>query len=136
MTTPHTIRLERTYSAPIERVFDAWTDPALMTQWYAPDPSWEIKAENDLQVGGSYTVAMGEHVVVGTYTEVERPHVVAFTWKWAAVDNPPSQVRVELAEVDDGTRLVLTHTDLVDADDVKNHEDGWNGCLVRLPAVL
>jgi len=136
MTTSHALRLERTLDAPVQRVFDAWTDPALLAQWYAPDPSWEIKVENDLRVGGAYTVAMGEHVVSGTYTEIDQPRLIAFTWKWAAFDNPPSQVRVELTEVDGGTHLVLTHTDLVDADDVKNHEEGWNGCLVRLPAAL
>lgn len=136
MTTAHAVRLERSLDAPVQHVFDAWTDPALMAQWYAPDPSWEVKAENDLRVGGEYTVAMGEHVVTGTYTEVEPPNVVAFTWQWAAFDNPPSQVRVELTEVDGGTHLVLTHTGLVDAADAKNHEDGWTACLIQLPAVL
>jgi hypothetical protein len=31
---------------------------------------------------------------------------------------------------------VLDHTDLVDAEDAANHQEGWEGCLRRLPEVL
>ena len=31
-----TIRIERMFDAPRERVFDAWTQPELLMQWYAP----------------------------------------------------------------------------------------------------
>jgi uncharacterized protein YndB with AHSA1/START domain len=135
-TTATEVRLERTIAAPIEKVYAAWTEPSLLTQWYSPNPAWETKITGDVVVGGDYEVHMGEHVVLGTYTELTPPHVIAFTWKWAAFDNPFSNVRVELSEVDGGTRLVLQHTDLVDAADAKNHEDGWVGCLDRLPSVV
>jgi hypothetical protein len=36
----------------------------------------------------------------------------------------------------EGTKLVLTHTDLADAEDAKNHEEGWVNCLNRLPEVV
>ena len=135
-TTDTTIVMERVLDAPIGRVFAAWTDPALMTQWYCPNPAWELRVERDLRVGGDYTVSMGPHDVVGRYTAIEEPTLLEFTWRWVEFDNPPSVVRVELSEVEGGTRLLLTHTDLADAEDVSNHADGWTGCLLRLSAVL
>ena len=135
-TTDTTIVMERMLDAPIARVFAAWTDPALMSRWYCPNPDWEITVERDLRVGGDYTLSMGPHDVVGRYTTIEEPTLLEFTWTWAEMGGEPSLVRVELTEVDGGTRLVLTHTDLADADDVTNHAEGWIGCLQRLPAVL
>ncbi|HSE70803.1 MAG TPA: SRPBCC domain-containing protein [Nocardioidaceae bacterium] len=134
--TKNTVRLERTLSAPIERVYAAWTDPSLLTRWYCPNPAWEVKVEGDIAVGGDYRVHMGDHVVEGTYTELQPPSVIAFTWRWLEFDNPASQVRVELTEVDGGTHLLLVHSDLADAEDARNHEEGWVGCLTRLVEVV
>ncbi|HEY3002939.1 MAG TPA: SRPBCC domain-containing protein [Kribbellaceae bacterium] len=135
-TTDTTVTMERTLQAPAQKVYDAWTQPELMAQWYCPNPAWELKAESDLRVGGAYVLTMGPHVVRGSYTELDEPRVIAFTWKWDAFEYPPSHVRVELTDTDGGTRLLLSHTELQDPDDVKNHLEGWEGCLNRLPAVL
>ena len=135
-TTDTTIVMERVLDAPIARVFAAWTDPALMTQWYCPNPAWEIRVQRDLRVGGDYTLSMGPHDVVGRYTAIEEPTLLEFTWAWVEFDSAPSLVRVELTAVDGGTRLVLTHSDLSDADDVRNHAEGWVGCLMRRPGAL
>jgi uncharacterized protein YndB with AHSA1/START domain len=134
--TEKTVRLERTLSAPIERVYAAWTDPTLLTRWYCPNSAWEIKVEGDIAVGGDYRVHMGEHIVEGTYTELQPPNIIAFTWRWVEFDNPASRVRVELTEVDGGTHLLLVHSDLADAEDARNHEEGWVGCLTRLSEVV
>ena len=135
-TSDTTIVMERTIDAPIARVFAAWTDPALMSRWYCPNPNLQITVERDLRVGGDYTVSMGPHDVLGRYTAIEEPTLLEFTWSWAGVHQASSLVRVELSEVAGGTRLVLTHSDLADPDDVRSHAEGWVGCLQRLPGAL
>jgi uncharacterized protein YndB with AHSA1/START domain len=135
-TTETGIRIERTFAAPIQRVYDAWTRPELLTQWYCPNPALELTVETDLRVGGEWVATMGPHVIRGRYTELDEPALVAFTWSWDAFEQPPSRVRVELTEVEGGTLMVLRHTDLQDAEDVTNHLDGWDGCFARLPEVL
>ncbi|MEV0286707.1 SRPBCC domain-containing protein [Kribbella sp. NPDC050820] len=52
----------------------------LLTQWYCPNPDLELKVQSDVQVGGEYVVEMGQHVVRGTYLEVEPPYRLAFSW--------------------------------------------------------
>jgi uncharacterized protein YndB with AHSA1/START domain len=135
-TTETGIRIERVLQATIDRVYDAWTKQELLTRWYCPNPELDLKVDADIRVGGSYVVTMGPHVVRGDYTELEPPRLVTFTWKWDHADGGASQVRVELSEVDGGTRMLLSHTGLENAEDVKNHLQGWEGDLVRLPLLL
>lgn len=136
MTVDTAIHLDRLLKATIRQVYDAWTRPELLSRWYCPNPELEITVDADVRVGGSYVVKMGPHVVRGTYTELDEPRLIAFTWRWDGAESEVSQVRVELTEVDGGTRMVLDHTGLENAEDVANHLQGWEGNLERLPSVL
>ena len=131
------VRIERTLTAPPERVFAAWTDPAILRRWYCPNPDLPLAVEADARVGGRYRVDMGEgrFVAEGEYTELVPGRVVAFTWRWTTSD-AVSTVRVELSPTPDGgTRLVLVHTGLADADDAQGHGEGWELSLARLAAL-
>lgn len=130
------IRVERVLRATIGTVYEAWTRPELLTRWYCPNPKLELRVEADVRVGGGYVVEMGPHVVRGTYLEVEPQRLLAFTWKWDEDDGQPSEVRVELTEVDEGTRLLLTHTGFATPEDAANHLQGWEPELDRLAALL
>ena len=132
------IRIERAIAAPPERVYAAWTDPALMNRWFCPNPALALEVTADVVVGGTYRVDMGEgrYVAEGTYTELVRPRIVAFTWRWTTSDDPVTQVRVELEPTDDGTHLVLVQTGLADLEDAQGHREGWELSLDRLPGVV
>ena len=90
MTVPaeatRVVRIERTFDAPAEEVFDAWTSEEVIGRWFRPREGWrKADAEVDLRVGGKVRVVMrmpdGEPVRAGgEYTLIERPHRLAFTW--------------------------------------------------------
>jgi uncharacterized protein YndB with AHSA1/START domain len=68
------VRVERTYEAPAEAVFDAWTNPEVLRRWWRADPSHEVTVVADVRPGGDYRLTMrrpdGEPMVVhGTYRE-------------------------------------------------------------------
>lgn len=130
------IRIERVLPATIRRVYDAWTRVELLTRWYCPNPDLELKVQADVQVGGEYVVEMGPHVVRGTYLEVEPPYRLAFSWKWDGDGDEPTRVQVELTEVADGTRMVVTHSGFGTAEDSANHLQGWEPELDRLAGLL
>lgn len=130
------VRLERVLPATIDRVYDAWTRPELLTQWYCPNPTLDLKVDADVRVGGDYVVTMGPHVVRGTYLEVDPPKLIVFSWQWDDGGGEVSQVRVELTEVADGTRMLLSHTGLSSAEDAAGHLEGWQAELERLVSVL
>ena len=55
----HVVRIERTFAASAEDVFDAWTSPEVMRRWFHRAPDWDTpEAEVDLRVGGKVRVVM------------------------------------------------------------------------------
>lgn len=52
------IRATRTFRAPPERVFDAWTDPAKLARWFGPDGFTTTTHEFDLRPGGAWRHTM------------------------------------------------------------------------------
>ena len=67
--------LVRTTDAPVERVWEAWTNPEQLKQWWTPAPWKTVEAETDLRPGGIFRTVMlspeGEKFPnLGSYLEV------------------------------------------------------------------
>jgi uncharacterized protein YndB with AHSA1/START domain len=52
------IRIERVFEAPLKAVWEAWTTPELVKQWWGPKGFWAPSIKIDLRVGGKYTYGM------------------------------------------------------------------------------
>jgi uncharacterized protein YndB with AHSA1/START domain len=109
-TTPtgpgHVIRLQRDYDAPIEDVWDAFTDPDRIGRWFLP-------ISGDYRLGGRYQF---EGNAGGEIVACERPERLKVTWAYgvAASDADVSEVEVRLSKLDDAsTRLDFEHTSVV-----------------------
>jgi uncharacterized protein YndB with AHSA1/START domain len=50
--------LVRLIDAPPEKVYRAWTDPALLKQWFTPKPWTAASAELDVRPGGANLIVM------------------------------------------------------------------------------
>jgi uncharacterized protein YndB with AHSA1/START domain len=81
VTTPsdREIAMIRTFDAPREMVFDAWTKPELIRRWLGSFGGWKFEVcEVDLRVGGKYRYVWrhpdGQKLAMGgVYQEVTRP---------------------------------------------------------------
>jgi uncharacterized protein YndB with AHSA1/START domain len=133
-----TVRLERTYEASVEAVFDAWTNPEVMRRWWKADPEQEVTIAADVRVGGDYRLEIrrpdGEELAVhGTYREVSRPDRLVYSWAWEGTGpyaNHESEVAVTFQEDAAGrTTVVIEHAGLLDDSSRANHARGWNGVL-------
>lgn len=134
-----TVRVERTYEAPAEAVFDAWTNPEVLQRWWKADPSHEVTIPVlDVRAGGGYRLVMRrpdgeEHVVHGTYREVSRPDRLVYSWAWEGTGpyaGHESEVAVTFAEREPGrTTVTIEHAGLLDDESRANHARGWNGVL-------
>ncbi len=53
------IRINAIVNAPIEKVWDSYTNPKHIVNWNFADPSWHCpSAENDMRIGGTYKARM------------------------------------------------------------------------------
>jgi uncharacterized protein YndB with AHSA1/START domain len=142
MTERGTLRMERTFQAPAQAVFDAWTSEEVMRRWWHAEHDWETtEAEVDLRVGGTIRVVMrnphadAEYGGGGHYTEVERPTRLAFTWLWDG-DDRRMLIEIDFEEVDGATTVRFTHSGLWDEEAVRGHEDGWRKAFDNLERAL
>ena len=142
MISKSAVHIERTFEAPIERVFDAWTSEEVMRRWWQAEHDWETTvAEVDLQVGGTVRVVMRdptkdeEYGGGGRYTEIDRPNRLSFTWLW---DHNPIRTLIEIDFKEEGgkTTVNFTHSDLWDEEAVRSHEGGWSNVLDNLEREL
>jgi len=133
-----TLRMTRTFDAPAEAVFDAWTSEEVMRRWFHARHDWETTvAEVDLRVGGAVRVVMRnphedvEYGGGGQYTEIDPLSRLAFTWVW---DDDPRETLIELdfEESDGSTVVSFTHSGLFSEQMVREHEDGWGTCFENL----
>jgi uncharacterized protein YndB with AHSA1/START domain len=140
--TGYVVRIERTFAATAEEVFDAWTSPEVMRRWFHPAPDWETpEAEVDLQVGGNVRVVMRkpdgtEAEARGEYTLIDRPHRLVMTWTFD--DHPANEQLIELTFTEsDGSTTVLLVNSGISTDERRDAQDwGWNGCLDDLEQAL
>lgn len=132
------LRIERMVYGPRNLVVSAWRDPALLAEWFCPNPSMSVMAELDVTSGGLWRVLMGTSTVSGTYQEVDLPERLVFSWHWEhEPDTAPSTVRVTFTERSaDSTEVLLEHLDLANSDEASAHTEGWAITLDRLDQVV
>ena len=136
--------LRRTYAAPRQRVFDAWTKPELAVKFLGPGDVTVPEVQMDVRTGGTYTIVMllpsGERWNVGgTYREVRPPEKLCMTWRWEE-DRPEDErdtlLTLEFNELDGGTELVLTHEQFAGVESRDSHERGWTQIMEELDAIV
>jgi uncharacterized protein YndB with AHSA1/START domain len=137
VSAEHRLRIERTFEAPAEAVFDAWTSEEVLRRWWQPQDGWETpEAVVEPRVGGAIRVVMrdrdgDDHGGGGTYTEVERPRRLAFIWTWDGSDRQ-TLIEISFEPTAAGTRVSFVHSGLEDEETVRDHEGGWSHILEQL----
>jgi uncharacterized protein YndB with AHSA1/START domain len=138
----YAVRIERTFDAPAEVVFDAWTSAEVMRRWFHCEPDWETpQAEVDLRIGGKVRVVMrrpdGTEVgASGEYTLIDRPRRLQMTWTFD--DEPSNRQRIELSfsESEGWTIVVMVNRGISTAERRDAQHDGWQGCFDELGKAL
>lgn len=119
-----TVRVERQYPHPIEKVWRAVTTPEHLGEWF-PSP-----VDVNLRPGGAMRFAAfdGDAAANGIVETFDPPHLFTFTWG-------TDRLSFELASDADGTRFALTHS-FDDRAGAASFATGWEMCLTGLRHVL
>jgi uncharacterized protein YndB with AHSA1/START domain len=141
------LTITRIIDAPRELVYQAWTDPTHMAQWWGPKGFTNPVCEIDAKVGGVLHIVMrapdgAEHPMRGIFQEVVKPERLVFTS--IAVDAQGNTLLEGIATVTfeaEGTRTKLTvHTRAegkvpLAAQMLAGMEAGWTQSIDRLEAL-
>ena len=114
LTTPtdRTIHIERILNAPRERVWQAYTDPKLLAQWWGRGNKLVIE-RYELERGGHYRFVEhsdhGTHGFEGRYREVTPPERISMTFEWDGMPGYPAVSTAVFEDLGDGrTKVVST----------------------------
>jgi uncharacterized protein YndB with AHSA1/START domain len=142
LSTGDTITEEITIKARANQVFAALTSPEERVKWWGTGGRFKTThMESDLRPGGKWLmrgIGIGgkPFTVQGVYREIQRPHVLAFTWlpSWQE-DTLESLVRFDLEEKDGVTTVRLTHSGLT-TESARTQHRGWPDILDWLRAYI
>jgi len=109
------ILITRTFDAPADLVFQAYTTPELVKRWWGFDTSDWVACDIDLRVGGTWRFVTREEDGMevgfhGEYREIDRPHRLVSTEAYEGVPDPDAGAGLNtltLVETDGVTTLSL-----------------------------
>jgi uncharacterized protein YndB with AHSA1/START domain len=125
--------IERSFDAPVELIWQMWTDSEHFTAWYGPDGASIPVAKMDVRVGGTRLVCMEIQTpnapmqmwFTGEYREVSENKRLVYTESICDENgnvlspsdagaperrHTTTEVRVELDDIDGHSKMVMTHT--------------------------
>jgi uncharacterized protein YndB with AHSA1/START domain len=138
------IAVTRTFDAPREQVWQAWTEPDQITEWWGPQ-DFHVPPESvniDLRPGGRYDLTMvdqggNEYPVRQEILEVSSPALLVLRHEAMPEIGLPEEIlqRVEFHEQDGGTRVQVTGGPYT-AEMGPNATLGWEQQLDKLARLL
>jgi uncharacterized protein YndB with AHSA1/START domain len=138
----YVVRIERTFDAPAEAVFDAWTSAEVMRRWFHVEPDWQTpQAEVDLRVGGWVRIVMrrpdGSEVGArGEYTLIDRPRRLEMTWTFDDYPSNRQVIELSFSESDGSTTVVMVNSGISTDERRASQDYGWHGCFDNLERAL
>ena len=145
---PSELHLKRFFAAPRELVFEAWTKPEMVAQWWGPRhftttvEKWEAKGCGEIYAVMHAPDGMG-HPMSGTFVEIQAPYRFQFTT--AALDKQGHAMfenwnSVFMEDVEGGTLVtldvhVMRQTEVAPMY-LKGMREGWSLSLDKLGDLL
>ncbi|WP_202081291.1 SRPBCC family protein [Caldalkalibacillus salinus] len=126
---PVTITVETTVHAPVEEVWEYWTEPKHITQWCFATDEWHApKADNDLRVGGKFVTRMEAKDgsfgfdFAGVYDEVRKNECIAFSLE------DGRKTTVTFVSLGNQTRVTEAF-EAENTNEIEMQKEGWQAIL-------
>ncbi|KKI91169.1 polyketide cyclase [Bacillus sp. SA1-12] len=123
------VTVETTVQAPVEKVWEYWTEPDHMTKWNNASDDWHTPfAENDLREGGKFVSRMeakdgsAGFDFGGIYDEVKLHEVIAYTM------DDGRKVKISFKGQGNETEVIETF-DAETTHPIEFQQQGWQAIL-------
>ncbi len=148
--------ITRNFNAPRELVWEAWTNPEMVKQWWGPKDFTCPHAEINLRIGGPYVNCMRspegkDYWSTGIYKEIIPPKKLVCSDSFSDPQGnvvPASyygfeeafplvmEIELILDEINAKTRMKLTHTGIPEGEMREQTKIGWSESFDKLEKVL
>lgn len=136
--------IHRTFDAPRQLVFQAWTQREHTLRWMAPRGFTIPECDAEVHPGGAWHCCMRspdgiDHWASGVYREVVENERLVFTHAWRDAEGQRGHetlVTVTFVERNGKTELTLHQAEFDTVESCDGHRGGWNECLDRLVVLL
>jgi uncharacterized protein YndB with AHSA1/START domain len=127
--TKNVVNVEATINAPIEKVWERWTDPTHIVNWNNASADWHTPfAENDLRTGGNFMYRMAARDgsfafdFGGTYDDVHPLELISYVMG----DGRNVQITFE----GHGSQTIITETfEAEEQNSIELQRDGWQAIM-------
>lgn len=139
-----TLTIKKTFSAPIQLVWEAWSKPEHIPQWWGPKGMRIKVVAHDFWEGGQWKYIMvmpdgREFTSEGTYTEIDKPNKII-----TSADFKPMTAGVILQALfeENGEHTNFTFNVIHPSEEYKKQQEemgfynGWGSVFDRLEAFL
>ncbi len=139
-----TLTIERTFKAPTELVWDAWTKPEHLVNWWGPKGMETRVESHDLREGGAWKFVMkmpdgNDFIAEGVYEVIEAPHRLITSANFRPMTEG---VTLEVLLEADGDRTRFTFNVLHPTEEYCKQQEamgfynGWGSTFDRLEELL
>ena len=139
-----TLTIERTFNAPVQLVWDAWTKPEHLVNWWGPKGMKTRVETHDLREGGAWKFIMkmpdgNDFIAEGVYEVIEAPNRLVTSANFRPMTEG---VRLEVLLEAEGDRTRFTFNVLHPTEEYCKQQEamgfynGWGSTFDRLEELL
>jgi len=149
----YVLHITRMLSAPRELVYEAFTNPAMLSQWFGPRGFTAMDIDYDVRVGGTWSLRLhktSEETACdpqgqtdlyqhGTYLEVAPPERLVYSFAWKGNVEPlnyETKITVMFRELEGKTVMDFKQGPFQSEADRDGHNVGWSSAFDRFAAFL
>jgi uncharacterized protein YndB with AHSA1/START domain len=138
------LTIERRIDLSAEQLFELWTDPEHLWQWWGPKdeagrPVAVMFHEADIREGGAWRVGLKapggkEYWQHGVYRAIVRPSRLIFTFNWESDDPDDTEMLIDVGFLPQGdsTLMRFRQSRFPSRASRDGHRSGWEECFDRL----
>jgi uncharacterized protein YndB with AHSA1/START domain len=124
-------------NADIQTVYNAFNNPSVIHQWFAPGNLVVSQFVSDFCIGGNYRAVLQspdgfQQTIVGSYQSIIKDEHLSYTWRWDDT-NDITKVDIRFYQTPNAnTRITLCQSGFYLEQDMINQQYAWLACLEKL----
>lgn len=125
------VEVAKDFDANVNALYNAWTNPEELKQWWKPMGNSLKEVINDVKEGGTarYIFNRDTLVISGQYQEVKENEKLVYTWNWElpndAVRNAEYKLTINFKSIDNGSEIKVLQENFQDEETMLPHQQGW-----------